>query len=363
MSENEKIYGVFFSLIPSIGPRRFKKIYSHFENLKQAYEAEFIDFLRAGLEEKVIYEILQKKKEVDPEKEWQKLEKEKVSVTTIKEKEYPALLKEIYDPPGVLYWQGKFIKPSEFLFAVVGTRKPSSYGRLATFEIVRPLAANNITIVSGLALGIDALAAQATLESHGRTIAVLGSGVNQIHPCSNSRLAQKILDNNGLLLSEYPLGAPPLKAHFPQRNRIISGLCLGTLIIEAPERSGALITARSALEQNREVFCLPGSIFSENSLGPNNLIKMGARLVTSSADILDALNLERAPEFQENQNISPDTAEEEIIIKILSREAVHIDKIIEGSKLKPSIINSCLTLMEMKGKVKNIGGMHYILGR
>lgn len=363
MLKTEKIYWIFFSLIPSIGPRRFKKIYSYFGSLKEAYEADFVDLLKTGLEEKVIHEILQGKNEIDLEKEWQKLEKEKINITTIKDENYPTLLKEIYDPPAVLYWQGEFIKPSEFLFAVVGTRKPSSYGRLATFALVKPLANNQITIVSGLALGIDALAHQATLESKGRTIAVLGSGVNQIHPRANYRLAEKILEKGGLIISEFPLDSPPLKAHFPQRNRVISGLCLGTLIIEAPQKSGALITARYALEQNREVFCLPGSIFSQNSLGPNNLIKMGARPATTYTDILEALNLEMAPEFQENQVISPDTAEEEIILKILSREPLHIDKIIEESKLKPSIINSCLTLMEMKGKVKNIGGMHYILGR
>jgi DNA processing protein len=363
MPKNEKIYWLFFSLIQSIGPRRFKKIYSYFGSLKDAYQADFMDFLKAGLEEKVIHEIFQIKKEIDLEKEWQKLEKEKINITTIKDENYPPLLKEIYDPPAVLYWQGQFIRPTEFLFAVVGTRKPSLYGQQATSALVKPLAQYKITIVSGLALGIDALAHQATLESNGRTVAVLGSGVNQIHPRTNYRLAEKILKKGGLILSEFPLDSPPLKPHFPQRNRIISGLCLGTLIIEAPEKSGALITARYALEQNREVFCVPGSIFSENSLGPNNLIKMGARPVTSCADILDALNLERAPEFQENQIISPDTAEEEIVLKILGREPMHIDKIIEESKLKPSIINSCLTLMEMKGKVKNIGGMHYIRGR
>ena len=363
MSSQEKINWLFFSLIPEIGPVRFKKLYSYFNNIKDAYEAPGLELLKAGLEEKIIHQIFKKKNEIDLEKEWQKLEKEKINFITIKEDNYPALLKEIYDPPAVLYWQGEFIKPSEFLFAVVGTRKPSSYGRQATAEIVKPLAQNRISIVSGLALGIDAIAHQATLENGGRTIAVLGSGLDIIHPSINYRLAEKILEKGGLILSEFPLGAPPLKAHFPQRNRIISGLCLGTLIIEAPKRSGALITARYALEQNREVFCLPGSIFSPNSLGPNNLIKMGARLVTSYTDILETLNLEMAAEFQENQTISPDTAEEEIILKILSREPCHIDKIIEESKLKPSIINSALALMEMKGKVKNIGGMHYILGR
>ncbi|MFA5070481.1 MAG: DNA-processing protein DprA [Patescibacteria group bacterium] len=363
MSSQEKIYWLFFSLIPEIGPVRFKKLYSYFKNLGDAYAASSFELLKAGLEEKMISIIQNKKKEIALEKEWQKLEKEKISLMTIKDTGYPALLKEIYDPPAVLYWQGEFINPSEFLFAVVGTRKPSSYGRQATEEIVRPLAQNKISIVSGLALGIDAVAHQATLDSGGRTIAVLGSGLDIIHPRLNYRLAEKILENRGLILSEFPLGSPPLKPHFPQRNRVIAGLSLGTLIIEAPLRSGALITARFALEQNREVFCLPGSIFSPNSLGPNNLIKMGARPVTSYTDILNPLNLEMAGEFQENQTISPDTAEEKIILKILSRQPLHIDKIIEGSKLKPSIINSALTLMEMKGMVKNIGGMHYVLGR
>jgi len=363
MSREEKIYWLFFSLIPEIGPVRFKKLYSYFSLLKDAYEADSFDLRSAGLEPKIIEAIQEKKKAIDLDKEWEKLEEEKVNIITVKEKEYPKLLKEIYAPPAVLYWRGKFIENKEYLFSVVGTRKPSSYGRQSTFALVKPLAANQITIVSGLALGIDAIAAQATLESGGRTVAVLGSGLDQIHPRTNCRLAAKILENNGLILSEFPLGTPPLKPHFPQRNRIISGLSLGTLIIEAPEKSGALITARYALEQNREVFCLPGSIFSPNSVGPNNLIKMGARPVTSYADILETLNLAMAGEFIENLSICPDTAEEEIILKILTHEPLHIDKIIEESKLEPSIINSNLTLMEMKGKVKNIGGMHYILGR
>lgn len=363
MSKKEKIYWLFFSLIPEIGPVRFKKLYSYFITLKDAYEAPGLELLKAGLEPKIIEAIQEKKKANDLDKEWQKLEKERISITTLKEKAYPKLLKEIYAPPAVLYWQGKFIDNHEYLFSVVGTRKPSFYGRRATEEIVKPLAANHLTIVSGLALGIDALGHQATLASGGRTIAVLGSGLDQIHPRTNVRLAEKIRENNGLILSEFPLGTPPLKPHFPQRNRIISGLSLGTLIIEAPEKSGALITARYALEQNREVFALPGPIFSQNSIGPNNLIKMGARPVTLYTDILETLNLKMAGEFIENQAISPDTAEEEIILKILSHEPLHIDKIMEESKLEPSIINSCLTLMEMKGKVKNIGGMHYILGR
>ena len=282
---------------------------------------------------------------------------------SINDQKYPKILKEIYSPPKVLYFLGNPEILEGINLAVVGTRKPTAYGRQATFEIVRGLAQNGLTIVSGLALGIDALAHQACLEAGGKTIAVLGSGLDVIYPRANYFLSQKILKNNGCIISEYPAGTEPQKYHFPQRNRIISGLSLGTLIVEAPLDSGALITGKYALDQNREVFAVPGSIYSENSAGPNNLIKMGAKTVTEAKDILETLNIQMAENFMANQKIIADSREEEVLLKFLSKEPQHIDKIIEESKLESSIVNSTLTLMEMKGKVKNLGGMNYVLGR
>jgi DNA processing protein len=252
-----------------------------------------------------------------------------------------------------------------FTLAVVGARKYSTYGAQVTEKLIRELAFNKLTIVSGMALGIDTLAHTAAINAGGKTIAVIGSGLDQqnIYPSQNRYLADKIQAHGGLILSEYPIGTMPLKHHFPQRNRIISGLSSATLVIEAAEKSGALITAFHALEQNREVFAVPGSIYSGTSEGTNRLISMGAKLVTSAKDIIETLNLADAASYIENKKVIADTNEEKLILDRLSYEAIHIDELKQLTKLDTSIINSTLTIMEMKGMVKNLGNMQYVLSR
>ena len=222
-----------------------------------------------------------------------------------------------------------------------------------------------LVIVSGLALGIDALAHESCLKFSGRTIAVLGSGLDEtsIYPSHNRYLVNKIIDAGGLVLSEFPLGMEPLKHNFPLRNRVVSGLSRGVLVIEAPEDSGALITARNALEQNREVFAIPGSVYNSNSLGPNNLIKMGAKLVTNAEDVLEALDLSLVKEFVETKKIVPDSKEEAQVLQHLSHDSIHIDDLVRLTQLDTSVINSTLTLMEMKGRVRNLGGMQYVIAK
>jgi DNA processing protein len=346
-----------------IGPARFKKLYSYFEKMEQAWQASHQELKRAGLEEKVIEYFLIKRKEISPDLEMEKLRKEGIGIITIKDKKYPKLLKEIYNPPALLYIRGKFTKADELAVGVVGTRKPADYGKQITPDIVKELSQNKITVVSGLALGIDSLAHLSALSEKGRTVAVLGSGLDKqsIYPYANRKLAEQI-EENGAVIAEYPCGTLPLKQHFPARNRIISGLSLGTLIVEAPENSGALITARYALEQNRDVFAVPGNIYNRNSAGPNNLIKMGAKLVSSAQDILDELNLNLATSFTQTKEIVPDSKEEEILLKFLSKEPIHIDKLVHQSKLDTATVGSTLTLMEMKGKVRNLGGTNYVIG-
>lgn len=352
------------NLDPKIGPKRFKLLYNYFESMEEAFKADFSELKRAGLEDEVIDHFIAKRAEIDPDLEMEKLEKEKIRVITIRDKEYPKLLKEIYNPPALIYIRGKFTQADELALAVVGTRKVSSYGKQITPEIVRDLASLKITIVSGLALGVDTLAHQSALETKGRTIGVLGCGLDKqsIYPPANRKLAEQIKEN-GAVITEYPIGTLPLKQHFPARNRIISGLALGTLVIEAPETSGALLTAKSALEQNRDVFAIPGPIYSKNSTGPNNLIKMGAKLVTQAQDILDELNLNLAVQYQETKKIAPDTKEEAKILEYLSKEPIHIDKLVEKSGLDAGTVSSTLTLMEMKGKVRNLGSLNYVLAR
>lgn len=283
---------------------------------------------------------------------------------TPQDRAYPRLLKEIHCPPKVLYYLGELKKEDELALAVVGTRNPTDYARQAVPFIIRELVGAGITIVSGLALGVDALAHKYALENNGRTIAVLGSGLNSIAPQTNAYLAKKIVaSHNGAVVSEYEADTPALPHHFPARNRIISGLSLGTLVIEAAEKSGALITARFALEQNRDVFSLPGSIFREKSIGTNNLIKRGAKLTTSARDILEELNLEKRILESRARTILPESTEETLILKFLDSESVHIDMLIRKTGLPTKTLMATLTIMELKGKVQCLAGQNYVLGR
>src|SRR3989339_533036 len=264
MNLNEDIkYWVAFSRVPKIGATRLARLYGFFSSMQEAWQASFSDLMSSGLEEKIVNEFFAEKNSIDPDAEWKKLEKENIKVVTIGDKHYPKLLKEIIP------------------------------------QVVNDLVKNGFTIVSGLALGVDALAHKTTVDCKGKTVAVLGSGIDEqnIYPTQNRYLASEIIKNGGAVISEYPLGTIAFPGNFPFRNRIISGLSLGTLVIEAAEESGALITAKYALDQNREVFAVPGSIFSPTSAGPNKLIKMGARVVTSIDDILETLNLANATEF------------------------------------------------------------------
>ena len=271
------------------------------------------------------------------------------------------MLKQIYAPPAILYLRGRFDSKDNLSLGVVGPRKVSFYGKQITPSLVADICRGGLTIVSGLARGVDTLAHQTALENEARTIAVLGSGIDakSVYPRSNTRLAEKIAQN-GAVVSEYPPGAKPLAQNFPQRNRIISGLCLGVIVIEAKEKSGALITASNALEQNREVFAVPGSILNPNSAGTNNLIKLGAKLVNSVKDIFEELRLDYSVQVRAKSNRAG-SQEEKSILKHLSQKPLHVDKIINRTKLSTAKVVSALTLLEMKGQVKNLGGNNYIV--
>lgn len=334
-----------------------------FGSLESAWVASAKAFREAGLEEPVINKILEARRTLDPASEFAKLETHQVRMLTILDEAYPRLLKEIPNPPAVLYIRGELLPQDEMAIAVVGTRKFSNYGRQVAEDMVRDLVRANICVVSGLALGIDALVHRATLAYQGRTIAVLGCGVDVVYPASNRAIAEQILSRHGAIISELPLGSPPLKHHFPHRNRIIAGLSLGTLVIEAAADSGALITAQHALEQNRQVFAVPGSIYNPTSVGPNNLIKMGARAVTTVHEILEDLNLNMLQQQLVAEEIAPDNEEERKILSLLSREATHVDLITKLSGLPASKVASTITIMEMKGKVRNLGANQYVLGR
>ena len=283
---------------------------------------------------------------------------ENIKKINLEDKDYPEILKEIHDPPKTLYLRGNFSEKDKIAIAIVGTRNYTGYGKQIAYDIAGSLTEAGITIVSGLAKGIDAFAHKATLEKGGRTIAVLGSAIDSesVYPACNRKLADKIAQN-GAVISEYEPGIKSERWFFPQRNRIISGLSLGVLVIEAPEKSGALITAMQAVEQNREVFAIPGSIYSKNSIGTHRLIQMGAKLVTCANDILEELNL---PLLEEKTSFKPETKEEETILSILGKEPIHIDEIIKQSNLDTKIVSPALMMLELKGAVKNSGGGYYI---
>ena len=359
----EHVYFNSFNQIPQIGPVRFQKLLNFFPNLETAWRAPVGELLQSGIEENIVNEILKLRREMEPSAEFAKLEAQKISFVTIKDETYPKLLREIPNPPVVLYIRGQITPADHTGIAIVGTRKVSPYGRQVTEDLTRDLVRANITIVSGLALGVDAFAHRAAVETDGRTIGVLACGVESIYPATNRIIAEKILAGRGAIVSEFPLGTPPLKHHFPNRNRIISGLTLGTVVIEAAADSGALITARHALEQNRQVFAVPGSIYNPVSQGPNNLLKMGAKPVTSAADILEELNLGMLAQEILTSEIIGDNPEEQKILGILTREPKHFDQIAKSLGLPASTVAATLTIMEMKGKIRNLGANQYVKSR
>jgi len=279
---------------------------------------------------------------------------------SINDKNYPKLLKKISDPPKILYVRGKIL-PEEDCFAIVGTRMCSFYGKQVALEIAGDLAEAGLTIVSGLAPGIDTFCHQATLERKKRTIAVLGTGLDEksIYPQSNLKLAEKIIESGGCLISEYSPGTSGSRFTFPKRNRIIAGLSLGVLVIEAKQKSGALITANLAKKQKRKVFAVPGPIHSSNSRGCHCLIKQGAKLVESANDILKELNLLEIT--RPGLIATGETLEENLILDALKEEGLYIDKIIEKTKLPTAKVASTLAILEIKGKVRNLGNNIYAL--
>ncbi len=287
---------------------------------------------------------------------------EEIKTISIQDKNYPRLLKEIKEPPKILYVKGE-IFPEENCFAIVGPRRCTGYGKQMAEELAADIIDAGLTIVSGMAKGIDTVAHREAVKRNRRTIAVLGSGIDErsIYPQENVKLAREIVKNGGAVISEFPIGDAGLPYHFPQRNRIISGLSLGVLVIEAKMKSGAMITASWAADQSREVFAVPGPINMLTSNGPNYLIKQGAKLVADINDILEELNLPLKE--LKGKEIEAESPEEETILKALEEGPLHIDKIIGKTKLNSNVVSSTLLLMEVQRKVKNLGGNTYTIAR
>lgn len=347
-----------------IGPKGFMKLDNYFDSFKDAWKASIRHFEKAGIGgEKALEEIGTMRAKIDPSKEWEKLKKNNIEVITKSDPEYPDFLKEIPDPPYILYIKGAKQTLAGNCLGVVGTRSFTTYGKEVTPYLVKPLVNQGLTIVSGLAKGIDTFAHKACLEAGGITVAVLATGVERVYPKSNAKLAKKIVKKGGAIISENPIGTEPRRWRFPPRNRIISGLSLGVLVVEAGKKSGALITARTALEQNREVFAVPGDILSSASKGPNRLLKEGAKAACQPDDILEELNVEKVTLQKQARKVIPETKQEKQILEVLKEGARHIDKIIEGTELSARKTSVALTTMTIKGKVKEMGGGMYALNR
>ncbi|MBI4283115.1 MAG: DNA-protecting protein DprA [Chloroflexi bacterium] len=355
-------YWVGFSLISGIGRVRFSQLESYFGSLDDAWKATPAELKRSGLDSGSIRAITSWRPKISLEAEMEKLERYGVKVLTWHDPDYPARLKEIYDYPPLLYVRGSLLPEDEWCVAVVGTRRATVYGRQVTEEIVADLARNNITIVSGLAKGIDSVAHHTALEAGGRSIAVFACGLDIVYPAENADMARRVMEQ-GALLSEYPLGTKPKAEHFPRRNRILSGMSLGVLVVEAGETSGAMITAHLALEQNREVFAIPGSILSPASRGTNQLIQEGAKLVSAYTDILEELNLTAVAHQIEMKEMMPPSDTESLLMKQLGAEPTHIDEVCRSSGLSVATVSSTLAMMELKGLVKQVGAMNYALAR
>ncbi len=354
------------SLARDLGAVRFKNLLEYFGSTRGILEAGE-DKLKhvPGIGQKLSAQISSLDNRVDIEKEIEELRKQDIAVVTIYDESYPASLKSIYDSPFILYVKGNIIPEDVFAVGVVGTRRATSYGKMAAERISADLASRNVTIVSGLARGIDTIAHQSALDSGGRTIAVLGSGIDVCYPPENRKLFERIT-RCGAVISEFPLSTRPEKRNFPARNRIISGLSLGTVVIEAPAKSGALITADMALEQGREVFAVPGSIFSEKSSGAHYLIKQGAKMVENYEDVIEEISsLGKVVALRKKTGVLTKikgrlTAEEEKVYGLLSFEPVQIDFISRNAGMPVKDVSVILMDLEMKDRIKEVPGKKYV---
>ena len=345
--------------IPNIGPGRVRKLLSLFDNASEIIRSPLKQLTRLdGVDGKIARQLKSGADEKRVDEQFARMEKTGISCLTIWDDNYPLLLKKTVSPPVVLFYRGKIPDPWPPMLGVVGTRMPTQYGRTIAEQISYRLVDNGIAVISGMARGIDTVAHAAALKRNGQTFAVLGCGVDTIYPPENRKIYEQILEN-GAILSEYFIGTKPDAVNFPRRNRIISGMSLGILVVEAGAKSGALITANYALEQNREVFAIPGNITSNRSIGPNRLIQQGAKLVGSIDDILEELSVKiRKPVEKPVPSNLGDL--EKKLLEHLSFEPLHIDKLVLDLEQAPASILARLLTLELMGLVKQLSGKMFI---
>jgi len=351
-------YWVGFNLVKGIGAVRFRVLLDAFGDLQTAWNASAEKLQSVGLSSKIVKNLIKLRADISLENVWEEILTMNVQVLTWEDEKYPSRLSELDNAPPVLYLQGEYRPEDEWAVAVVGTRRVTAYGRQVTENIARTLASSGVTVVSGLARGVDAIAHRTAIDAGGRTLAVLGSGLDRIYPPENRQLAEQVTAQ-GALISDYPMGTPPDARNFPPRNRIISGLSLATVVVEAGGKSGALITANFAVEQGREVFAVPGSVLTPQSKGTNRLIQQGAHPLLDPKEILEILELALVSEHQEARVVLPADATEAQLFGILSHEPMHVDDIRAQVDLPIEKVTAALAMMELKGMVRQVSGMRY----
>ncbi len=351
------------NLVPQLGPKRLLLLAAAFDTFRQAFEADETALQKAGLEELIIATLIKHRTAILLDAEIEKLNQESIQLLCYTDNLYPRLLLETPSYPPLLYYRGSITDADELMIAMVGTRKISTYGRSVTPTLVSGLGTAGIVIVSGLAFGVDALVHQTCVDNHWRTIAVVGSGLDQrsVYPKQHQYLAEQIVATGGALISEYPIGTPAFKQNFVARNRIISGMSAGTVVVECNAKSGALITARHALDQNRSVYAVPGPIYADGSAGPHNLIRMGAQLITRAEHILEDLRIPISTSAI--VSIHEFTPDQQMIIQHLSFDPVSADALVRQTSLDAATVIAILTVLEMEGVVRNLGAQQYVLAQ
>jgi DNA processing protein len=357
--DETRLYWIGFNRVGGVGAVRLRLLLDAFGDVRTAWHASEAELLGAGLDRRSARAVCEARRTIDLPAEAAKIEALGLQVLTWADDEYPERLLEIDAPPPVLYVRGGLLPQDRWATAVVGTRRPSVYGRSVARDLGSLLGAAGVTVVSGLARGIDAAAHEAALEAGGRTIAVMGCGLDRLYPPEHRRLAESIA-GAGALMSDYPLGTPPEAVNFPPRNRIIAGLSLVVVIVEAGEGSGALITADFAADQGREVFSVPGSIYSGSSRGTNQLIAAGARPLVDLREVVEALNLDLAVRQEQTAQALPEDPTEARLLEALSAEPMHVDELRLRCDLPAAQVGAGLAMLELKGRVRQVGGMHYV---
>ncbi len=358
MGENTP-YWLAFSYVPGVGSKRISRLLDAFGTLETAWGASAPALRKAGLGSKTVESILKVRSTFDLDRAYGTLQALGIELFTFISPHYPEGLKQIASPPAFLFIKGELRTQDSNAVGVVGTRQASRYGKAAAEKFVGALAAMGVTIISGLARGIDSIAHRSAIEAGGRTIAVLGSGIDRVYPAEHRRLAADIC-NQGALISEYPPGSAPEAQHFPARNRIIAGLSKGVVVIEAAERSGALITAGFAAEQGRDVFALPGDIHRKTSRGTNRLIQDGAHPLLEVNDVIEVLGLEARAYPEGTPRVEGVDNTQHTLLALLGDEPAHIDVLFQQSGLPIQEIQAALSLLEIQGSIKHLGGMHYL---